>query len=164
MCRHYTQSTHTSHARARDFFSRGSRLESSSQDSQCLSQHSHSSHLAQHVARAFVVVSFTLGHCLTFFPTCTPVRLSTRPSTRPLLIASSHGGFLRGGPSNVSLGTMAETHSLANHVLLLPAVEEPASSHTSTLRSASDKAKVGLLRCALQSSWRTSSLRSVFVA
>ena len=37
----------------------------------------------------------------------------------------------------------------------LTAVEEPASLHTSALRSAS--AKVGLLRCALQSSWRTAS-------
>ena len=32
----------------------------------------------------------------------------------------------------------------------LPAVEESASSRTSTLRSASDKAEVGLLKCALQ--------------
>ena len=34
--------THKSHARTRDFFTRGSRLESSSQDSQCVSQNSHS--------------------------------------------------------------------------------------------------------------------------
>ena len=32
-CKHYTQPTHTSHARTLDFFSRSSRLESSSQDS-----------------------------------------------------------------------------------------------------------------------------------
>ena len=49
-------------------------------------------------------------------------------------------------------------------VVLPPAVEEPAVSYTSTLRNASDKAKVGLLRCAPPSSGRTSSLRSIFVA
>ena len=48
------------------FLSRGSRLESSRQESQCLSQNSHSSQRAQHVARALVVVSFTLEHNLTF--------------------------------------------------------------------------------------------------
>ena len=47
-------------------------------------------------------------------------------------------------------------------LLLPPAVEEPASSHTSALRTASDVAKVGLLRCALPSSCRTSSQRSSF--
>ena len=38
-CQHYTKPTHTSHSRTRDFFSRGSRLESSSQqESLCLTK------------------------------------------------------------------------------------------------------------------------------
>ena len=42
-CKHYTKPTHTSHSRTRDFFSRGSRLESSSQqESLCLSEKSFS--------------------------------------------------------------------------------------------------------------------------
>ena len=45
-------------------FSFGSRLESSSQESLCLTKHS--SHLAQHVARALVVFSFTQEHSFTF--------------------------------------------------------------------------------------------------
>ena len=57
--------THVSR-RHTSFFSRGARLESSSQDSQCLSQSSQSSNQAQHVARAFLVVSFTIWHYLIF--------------------------------------------------------------------------------------------------
>ena len=59
------------------FLSRGSRLESSSQDSKCLSQNSHASHLAQHVARAFLVVSFTIEHYLTFHLHSSPTFHST---------------------------------------------------------------------------------------
>ena len=48
--------------------------------------------------------------------------------------------------------------------LLLPPAEESASSHASTFRSASDKARVGIFRCAFHSSWRAASPRSTFVA
>ena len=68
-CKHYSQPTHTSHARTRAFFSlgQGSRLESWIQDSLSLSQNSHSSRLAQHVVGALVVVFLhTLEHYLTF--------------------------------------------------------------------------------------------------
>ena len=48
--------------------------------------------------------------------------------------------------------------------LLLPPAEESATSHVSTFRSASDKAKVGLQSFAVHCSWRTFSTRSMFVA
>ena len=57
---------HRSHVRTRDFFSIDSRPESSSQVSCVSRKNSHSSHRAQHVARAFVVVSFTIEHYLIF--------------------------------------------------------------------------------------------------
>ena len=41
--------------------------------------------------------------------TCTHIRPSTRPSTRPLLMSSSHGDYPCADPSNVSFGPMAET-------------------------------------------------------
>ena len=76
-------------------------------------KNSHSSHLAQHVARALVVASFTLEHYLTFhmhsFPT------SARPSTRPLLFSTSHRDLSCADPSNVSFGPLAETHSPTGH-------------------------------------------------
>ena len=43
--------------------------------------------------------------------TCTPIRPSTRPLIRPLLMSSSHGDLPCADPSNVSFGSMAETHS-----------------------------------------------------
>ena len=48
------------------FFSLGSRLKSSSQVSCVSHKNIPSSHLAQHVARAIVVVSFAIEHYLTF--------------------------------------------------------------------------------------------------
>ena len=42
--------------------------------------------------------------------------------------------------------------------------EEPASSHSSTLRSASDKAKTGHWRCLLRHFWRTSLRLSILFA
>ena len=79
-CKHYTKHMHTSHSRTRDFFSRGSRLESSSQqESLCLSEKSFS-HQAQHVARALVVVSLTLEHYLTF-------HMHSRPTFYPTFVA-----------------------------------------------------------------------------
>ena len=72
-----TQPTHASHARTPEFFSRGSRLESSSQVSYVSYKNNHSSHLAQHVARAFVVVSFTIEHCFIFHSLSNPTLFSS---------------------------------------------------------------------------------------
>ena len=85
--------THKSHARTRDFFTRGSRLESSSQDSQCVSQnsHSHIQHSMSHVPSLLYPSHLSTPS----LSTCTPIRPSTRPSTRPLLMSSSHGFSLR---------------------------------------------------------------------
>ena len=49
--------------------------------------------------------------------TCTPVRLSTRRSTRPLLTSSSHGDHTCANSSNVSFGLVAE--------LTLPTLTRP---------------------------------------
>ena len=80
-CKHYTQQTHASHARICDLFSRGSRLESSSQDSWCLSQKGHSSHPAQHVARAILVVFFAIEYYFTFHLHSSPTFYSTFDQT-----------------------------------------------------------------------------------
>ena len=48
------------------------------------------------------------------------------------------------------------------HVALPPAVEEPASSHISTLRNASAKASAGLKKCLFHSACRTASQFSIF--
>ena len=45
------------------------------------------------------------------FSTCTPVRPSTGPSTRPSLMSTSHGHFSCADPSNVSFDPLAEKHS-----------------------------------------------------
>ena len=47
----------------------------------------------------------------TSLSTCTPVRPSSPPSTRPLLMSSSHGDLPCADPSNVSIGPVADTHS-----------------------------------------------------
>ena len=66
----------------------------------CVSQNSHSSHLAQHVARAS---SFSPSHLsTTSLSTCTPVRLS---------LLSSHGDLSCADPSHMFFGPLAETHS-----------------------------------------------------
>ena len=80
--KHYTKPTHTSHSRTRVFFSRGSRLESSSPQ-ESLSRKSFS-HLAQHVAHALVVVSFTLEHYLTFHVHSNP---TFYPTINPTFVA-----------------------------------------------------------------------------
>ena len=59
------------------FFSFGSRLESSSQVSCVSRKNIPSSHLAHHVARALVVVSFTLEHYFTFHLHSSPTFHST---------------------------------------------------------------------------------------
>ena len=72
----------------------------------CVSQNSHSSHLAQYVSSLF------LSHLNpTSLSTCTPVQPSTRPSARPLLLSTSHGDLPCADPSNVSVGPLAGTHS-----------------------------------------------------
>ena len=76
-CKHCTKPTHTSHSRTRDvsrlaqdLCHRVDRIRSVSHKA------SRSSHPAQHLARALVVVSCTLEHYLTFHmrssPTCYP--------------------------------------------------------------------------------------------
>ena len=52
---------------------------------------------------------------LSTLSTCSPIRPSTRPSTRPFLVSSSHGDFPCADPSNVSFGHMAETTSPAGY-------------------------------------------------
>ena len=48
---------------------------------------------------------------LSTLSTCTPVRPSTRPSTRPLLTLSSHGDYTCADSSNVSFGLVPESTS-----------------------------------------------------
>ena len=72
VCQHYTKPTHTSHSCTRDF-SRLAQDLSHRVRNHCVSQNSHSSHQAQHVARALVVVSFTLEHYLTFHMYSSPI-------------------------------------------------------------------------------------------
>ena len=47
----------------------------------------------------------------TSLSTCTPILPCSCPSTRPLLMSSSHGDFSCADPLNVSSGLMAEMHS-----------------------------------------------------
>ena len=110
LCKHYTQPTHASHARTRDCFSRGSRLMSSSQVWCVSHKNSHSSHLAQHVARALVVVSFTIEHHLTFDLHSRPTFYSTINQTLTDVIFARR--FLSwADPPKMSFGPLAETHS-----------------------------------------------------
>ena len=71
----------------------------------CVSQNSHSSHPAQHVAHALVVVTFTLEHHLTF-----PHALQSDllPDHLPDHLP---GDLPCADPSNVSFGPLAETHT-----------------------------------------------------
>ena len=101
-CKHFTKPTHTPHSRTRDFFSRGLRLESSSQESLSLTNQSFLTSSTACRTR------FILEHYLS---TCTPIRPSSRPSTRLSLTSTSHGDLSCADPSNVSFGPLAETHS-----------------------------------------------------
>ena len=60
----------------------------------------------------------------TSLSTCTPVLLSSRPSTRFSLLSTSHGDLPFADPSNVSFGPLAETHSTTGYV-------DRHTSHTS---------------------------------
>ena len=75
-----------------------------------MSQNSHSSHQAQHVARALVVVSFTLEHSLTFHMHSSPTFYPTIYQTF-FVVIFTRGFFPCADPSNVSFGPLAETHS-----------------------------------------------------
>ena len=110
VCKHYTKRTFSSHSRTRDFFSRGSRLESSSQQ------------------EAFV------SHKSVVLTSCTACRTRSRgcflhtwallhfPRALQSDFPSDHLPDLRGcplhtemypcaDPTNVSFGPLAETHS-----------------------------------------------------
>ena len=64
-CKHNTKPTQTSQSRTR-YFSRLAQDLSHRVRNRCVSQNSRSSHPAQHVARAVVVVTFTFEHYFTF--------------------------------------------------------------------------------------------------
>ena len=76
MCTHYTKPTHTSHPVDVIYSRVAQDLSHRVHRNRCVSPH-----LAQHVARALVVVSFTLEHDLTFHmhssPTCYPTIFQT---------------------------------------------------------------------------------------
>ena len=82
----------------------------------CVSQNSHSSHLTQHVARALVVVSFTLEHCFTFhmhssptfYPTIYPTFVAVHFTWRYTLRGSTECVFRLPSP-------LAEPHSPTGH-------------------------------------------------
>ena len=69
--------THMSHFRTRDFSRVAQDLNHRANRNRCVSQNCHSAHQAQHVARALVVVSFTLEHYLTFHMHAYPTFYST---------------------------------------------------------------------------------------
>ena len=55
---------------------------------------------------------FSLLHLSTIsLSTCTPIRPPIRPSTRPSMLSASHGDMPCDDPSNVSFGSVAESHS-----------------------------------------------------
>ena len=99
----------TSHSRTRGFFSCGAR----SHEALCLLQ-MHSIFKPNTACRRRLALLY-LSQMSTTSPsalsTCTPVRPTTRPSTRPLLTSSSHGDYTCADSSNVSFGPMAETTS-----------------------------------------------------
>ena len=80
VCKHCTKPTHTSHSRTRDFSRLAQDLSHRVNRNLCVSQNSRSSHLAQHVARGFVVVSFTLERCFTFHMHSIPTSFPTYPT------------------------------------------------------------------------------------
>ena len=63
---HKTPNPRTSHFRTRDFSRLAQDLSHRVNRNLCVSQNSQSSHLAQQVARAFVVVSLSIEHYFTF--------------------------------------------------------------------------------------------------
>ena len=115
-CKHHTQTTHTSHARVRDFFLawlKAQGVESSSQVS-CVSHQNNSfipdiQHSMSH-ALSLLCPSQLSTTSLSTLPICTPIQPSSCLSTRPFL-TSSHGDFPCADPSNVSFGPVAETTS-----------------------------------------------------
>ena len=124
-CKHYTTPTRASHSRTR-FFSRLAQDLSHRVRNRCVSQNSHSSHLAQHVTRALVVVAFTLEHHLTF-------HLHSNPTLYPTIYQTFIDVFFTTqnlpckDPSNLSFGLLAETHSPTELVAHSLAVLEECS-------------------------------------
>ena len=107
------------------FFSRRSRLESSSQqESLCLIKTIilHIWHSMSHAPSLL----FPSHLSSTSLSTCTPVRpsirLSTRPSTRLSLMFTSHGDLPCADASHVSCGRLAKTHP--------PELQEARSHHS----------------------------------
>ena len=101
-------------------------------------------------------------------------RLHEHPAATGIPLAGRLAGRMASSPTAVDVNdtlsdslwaaTPAHRARRVSHEnpLVLPTAEESASSHFSTFHSASDKAKVGLARCALHNSWRTSLQRSIF--
>ena len=79
----------------------------------CVSQNSHSSHLAQHVARALVVVSFRPEQYLTFLMHPQSDLLSDHPPE--LHCCPLHTETYCADPSTESFGHLAETHSSSGY-------------------------------------------------
>ena len=73
----------------------------------------HIKHSMSHAPSMFPSQASTTS--LSTLSTNTPVRPSTRRTTRPLLTSSSYGNFPCAEPSNVSSGPMAEATSLAGY-------------------------------------------------
>ena len=109
-CKHYTKPTHTSHP-AHVF----SHLSHRVQRNRCVSQNSrsHIKHSTSH-APSLLFPSHLSAASLS---TCTPVRLSIRPSTRPSLLSTSHGDLPCADPSNVSFSPVAETQTPSHNAV-----------------------------------------------
>ena len=71
--------------------------------------HLHTRHSISHVPLLYPSQMSTTS--LSTLSTCTPIRPSARPSTRPLLTSSLHGDYTCASSSNVSFGLMAEMQS-----------------------------------------------------
>ena len=106
-CQHHTKPTHTSHSRTRDFFSRGSRLESSSQQE--------SLYLTKQLFFTSSTACRTHTCALLHFP---HARQSDLPLdhlqdlSRCLLHTETYPAQIH---RNVSFGPLAETHSPAGY-------------------------------------------------
>ena len=104
-------------------FSRGSRLESLSQQVTFVSRKAVALRSSA-ACRTRPRCCFLSHMSTTSLSTCTPVRPSIRPSTRPSLLSASHGDLPCAIPSNVYSGPLAETHP--------PTLQAPTSASTNT--------------------------------
>ena len=108
-CKHHTPPTHMSLSRTRDF-SRLAQDVSHRVRIHSVSRNSQSSHLAQHVTRALVVISFTNERYLTFHMHSSPTLYPTIYETF-IVVIFTREIYPCDDPSNVSFGYMAETLS-----------------------------------------------------